>query len=286
MDIGIAQPVANQDAPADVIAKHAEDLGFESYWAPDHTILPVKYSVDYPGGRPGDPEPEYLWQIADPLIMLAHVAGVTKTIKLATGVLLVPERDAILCAKLIASLDDCSNGRFLFGIGAGWNPEECTILGGDFEHRWTHTKENIAVMKALWTEHAPEFHGKYNDFPPIRCYPKPRQDPHPPILLGAINNALSLKRVADWGDGWMPVIQSADELAAGIKQIKGFCAASGRDASRMDYSVFGIGDQWKTKRDIEALGKAGANRVIVMLTPGAKKDQLKAELDQLRKTLF
>jgi len=95
-----------------------------------------------------------------------------------------------------------------------------------------------------------------------------------------------LKRVADWGDGWMPVIQSAGELAAGIKQIEGFCAENGRDVSRMDYTVFGIGNQWKTKRDIEELGKAGANRVIVMLTPGAKKDQLKAELDQLRKTIF
>ncbi|MFT4581559.1 MAG: putative F420-dependent oxidoreductase [Gammaproteobacteria bacterium] len=286
MDIGIAQPVANQGAPAAEIAKHAEDLGFESYWAPDHTILPLNYSVKYPGGGPDDPEPDYLWQMADPLIMLAHVAAITSTIKLATGVLLVPERDAILTAKLIASLDDCSNGRFLFGIGAGWNPEECTILGGDFEHRWTHTKENIAVMKLLWTEHAPEFHGKYNDFPPIRCYPKPRQNPHPPVLLGAINNARSLKRVADWGDGWMPVIQNAEELSGGIKHIEGFCAENGRDASSMDYTVFGIGDQWKTKRDMEDLGKAGANRVVVMLTPGAKKDQLKAELDQLRKTVF
>ena len=286
MEIGIAHPVANQDAPAADIAKHAEDLGFDSYWVADHTILPVECSVHYPGGGPNDPEPEYLWQIADPLIALAHVAGRTSTIKLATGVLLIPERDAILTAKLVASLDDCSGGRFLFGIGAGWNPEECAILGGDFEHRWTQTAENIAVMKALWTEHAPEFHGKYNDFPAIRCYPKPLQDPYPPVLLGAINNARSLKRVADWGDGWVPVIQTPEELEAGIKQIEAYCNESGRDPASLEHSVFGIGDQWKSKNEIEQLGKAGASRVVLMLTPGANKDQLKAELDELRKTVF
>ena len=286
MDIGIAQPVANKDARAVEIAKHAEDLGFESYWAPDHTILPVDYSVSYPGGGPDDPEPEYLWQMADPLMLLANIAGATSKIKLGTGVLLVPERDAILTAKLVAALDDCSNGRFLFGIGAGWNPEESKILGGDFEHRWTHTKENIAAMKMLWTEHAPEFHGTYNDFPPIRCYPKPQQDPYPPILLGAINNPRSLKRVATWGDGWLPIVQSPDELKEGIAQITGFCQEAGRDPSEISYSVFGIGDQWKSKAEIEALGKAGANRVILMLTAEVKTDKLKAELDQLNKTLM
>ena len=191
MDIGVFQIAADRKADAVVVAKHAEDLGFESYWAPDHTIIPVEYSVEYPGGSPGEPEPEYLWQVADPLIVLANVASATTRIKLGTGVLLIPERNAILTAKMIATLDQCSNGRFLFGIGAGWNPEECRILGGDFEHRWAQVTENIEVMKALWTEHAPEFHGKYNDFPPIRCYPKPTQDPHPPVLLGAINNPRS-----------------------------------------------------------------------------------------------
>jgi probable F420-dependent oxidoreductase len=286
MDIGIAQTVANKDASAVEVAKHAEALGFESYWAPDHTILPLTYSVPYPGGGPNDPEPDYLWQMADPLMMLANIAGATSKIRLGTGVLLIPERDAILTAKLVATLDDCSDGRFLFGIGAGWNPEESAILGGDFEHRWTHTKENIAVMKALWTEHAPEFHGKYNDFPPIRCYPKPAQKPYPPILLGAINNPRALKRVATWGDGWLPIVQSAEELTQGIKQIEGFCQDIGRDTSGLDYSVFGIGDQWKSKTEIEQLGKAGANRVIVMLTAESKTDKLKAELDQLQKSLM
>ncbi len=253
MDIGVFQIAADRKADAVVVAKHAEDLGFESYWAPDHTIIPVEYSVEYPGGSPGEPEPEYLWQVADPLIVLANVASATTRIKLGTGVLLIPERNAILTAKMIATLDQCSNGRFLFGIGAGWNPEECRILGGDFEHRWAQVTENIEVMKALWTEHAPEFHGKYNDFPPIRCYPKPTQDPHPPVLLGAINNPRSLKRVATWGDGWMPIVNTPGELKEGVDRINEFCEEIGRDRSGLDFSVFGLSEQWKSKAEHEQL---------------------------------
>ena len=285
MDIGIFQVAANRDAVAVTVAKHAEDAGFESYWAPDHTILPLNYSVPYPGGEPGSKEPDYLWQMADPLILLAAVAGATSKIKLGTGVLLVPERNAILTAKMIASLDECSNGRFLLGVGAGWNPEECTILGGDFEHRWTHVKENIAVMRALWTEHAPEFHGTYNDFPPIRCYPKPMNNPPPPVLLGAINNPRALKRVATWGDGWIPLVQSVDEFKQGAAQIKTYCDEIGRNISDIDFSVFGLGDQWKSKADHDAFAAAGANRMIMCLT-GATTAEMCAEIDQLAKDLM
>lgn len=285
MDIGIFQVAANREAVAVTVAKHAEDLGFESYWAPDHTILPLNYSVQYPGGQPGAEEPDYLWQMADPLILLATVAGATSKIKLGTGVLLVPERNAILAAKMIASLDECSNGRFLLGVGAGWNPEECTILGGDFEHRWTHVKENIAVMRALWTEHAPEYHGTYNDFPPVRCYPKPANKPYPPVLLGAINNPRALKRVATWGDGWIPLVQSVDEFKQGAAQIKTYCDEISRDMSEIDFSVFGLGEQWKSKADRDAFAAAGANRLILCLT-GETTDQMCAELDQLAKEML
>jgi alkanesulfonate monooxygenase SsuD/methylene tetrahydromethanopterin reductase-like flavin-dependent oxidoreductase (luciferase family) len=108
-------------------------------------------------------------------------------------------------------------------------------------------------MKALWTEHAPEFHGKYNDFPPIRCYPKPTQDPHPPVLLGAINNPRSLKRVATWGDGWMPIVNTPGELKEGVDRINEFCEEIGRDRSGLDFSVFGLSEQWKSKAEHEQL---------------------------------
>ena len=279
MDIGVFQG-DNRQGNAVAVGKRAENLGFESYWAPDHTIMPVEYSVQYPGGTPDAPEPDYLWQMPDPLVVLSSVSGATDRIKLGTGVLLVPERNAILTAKQIATLDQTSNGRFLFGVGAGWNPEECTILGGDFEHRWTHVKENVSVMRALWTEHSPEFHGKYNDFPPIRCYPQPIQNPHPPVLLGAINNPRSLKRVAEWGDGWMPLVQSVEEFQEGVQQITSFCKDINRDPSEIDFTVFGIGDQWKSKEEIERLSAAGANRVVLWLN-GVDTDELKSELDSL-----
>lgn len=285
MDIGVFQTASNRDANAADVAEHAEMLGFESFWAPDHTIMPLKYSVPYPGGTPEGPEPDSLWQLADPLVLLGQIAGRTNKIKLGTGVLLVPERNAILTAKQIATLDEISGGRFIFGIGAGWNPEESTILGGDFEHRWSHVKENIEVMKALWTEHAPEFHGKYNDFPPIRCYPKPAKKPYPPILLGAINNPRALKRVAEWGDGWIPIVSTVDEFESGVEQIRRYCTEIGRDPNALDFTVFGLGDQWKSETEIKAIESAGANRVVVWLA-GGSTDALKKELDVLGQALI
>ena len=139
-------------------------------------------------------------------------------------------------------------------------------------------------MRALWAEHAPEFHGKYNDFPPIRCYPKPAQDPHPPVLLGAINNPRSLKRVAEWGDGWIPIVNSVDEFKEGVERITRYCTEFGRDAASLDYTVFGLGDQWKSRADVEPLKAAGANRIVVWLG-GMTTDALKKELDVLAREL-
>jgi alkanesulfonate monooxygenase SsuD/methylene tetrahydromethanopterin reductase-like flavin-dependent oxidoreductase (luciferase family) len=116
----------------------------------------------------------------------------------------VPERNPILTAKQVATLDDACGGRFLFGIGAGWNREESTILGGDFDHRWSQVKDYIAAMKVLWREEISEYQGRYVDFPPVRCFPKPARKPHPPILIGSVSSPHALKRVAEWGDGWLP----------------------------------------------------------------------------------
>ena len=155
MRIGVfsIQPDAAAD-PA-IVAKHAEEVGFSSYWVPDHIVVPVHYSTPYPGNPGGGPDPDYLWQMPDPLITLMRAATATSTIEIGTGVLLVPERHPLHLAKEIASLDHFSGGRFQFGIGAGWNKEESEMLGGDFEHRWTQVREAIEVMKsepakALW----------------------------------------------------------------------------------------------------------------------------------------
>ena len=183
MNIGISIFAMDPSIDMAVLAKRAEELGFESFWLPDHPIMPVNTSSQFPSSSDGV-IPRPYGERVEPLVVLARASAVTSTIKLGTGVLLVPERNPLLLAKEIATLDKFSGGRFLFGIGAGWLKEETEIMGGNFPHRWTHTRESILAMKELWTKDEAEFHGTYVDFPPVRCYPKPAQIPYPPIFLG------------------------------------------------------------------------------------------------------
>ena len=282
MRYGVFHVSPNSGADPAVVAKHAEDLGFESYWVADHTILPVNSSVTYPAA--GGSEPDYLWQIPDPLIALTRASVATRRIRLGTGICLVAERHPILLAKQVATLDDLSGGRVLFGIGGGWNPEECTILGGDFDHRWSQVKDHIAAMKVLWTEHASEYRGKYVSFPAVRCYPKPARKPHPPILLGSVDNPRALRRVAEWGDGWMPVVQGVEEFAAGVKRISTLASASGRDPASLDFTVFGRPGQWRTEQDRSALERAGAGRVTFWLEQ-LELDGIRREMDEIARSL-
>ena len=285
MHIGIFHVSPNAGADPAVVAKRAEALGFESYWVADHTILPVAYSAPYVGAAgPHGPEPDYLWQIPDPLIALARASATTHRIKLGTAICLVAERHPVLLAKQVATLDDVCGGRLLFGIGGGWNPEECTILGGDFEHRWSQIKDYVAAMKRLWTDHASEYHGRYVDFPAVRCYPKPARKPHPPILLGSINNRRAFKRVAEWGDGWIPAVQTVDEFSNGVKEISALAKAAGRDPATIDFTVFTTPGQWRTPKDVAALEQAGAGRVILWLEE-TKLASVLHELEALARNL-
>src|ERR1700739_5036456 len=173
MKIGLMHITPYSKADPAIVAKRAEELGFESYWVGDHTIIPVTSSVQYPGARDGH-VPDFLWQLPDPLVALARAGATASRIKLGTGICLVPERNPILTAKQVATLDDACGGRFLFGIGAGWNREESTILGGDFDHRWSQVKDYVAAMKVLWRGGSFENTGRYLDVPPVRCFRTPR----------------------------------------------------------------------------------------------------------------
>ena len=185
MDIGIALLMTQHDFNTISLAQKVEELGFESLWAPEHGIVPIDFKVAPATGQQGGIPKFYaeggINQIIDPLLFLAGAATVTKKIKLGTGICLVPERNPIRLAKEVATLDRISNGRFLFGVGAGWLKGESEILGVDFPSRWKQTREYIDVMKELWTTDISEFHGKYIDFPPLICDPKPVQKPHPPL---------------------------------------------------------------------------------------------------------
>ncbi|MGD9983328.1 MAG: LLM class F420-dependent oxidoreductase [Porticoccaceae bacterium] len=286
MKIGVFSILPNVAADPAVVAKHAEQLGFDSYWVPDHTILPVTYSDQYPGVRPGQPGPDYLWQMPDPLIALTRAAAVTSTILLGTGIILVPERNPLLAAKMVASLDSFSGGRFLMGIGAGWNREECQILGGDFDHRWGQTKDYILAMKQLWTQTESEYHGKYVDFPPVRCFPKPAQRPHPPILLGGFTAERVYQRIAEWGDGWLPVLESVDQFRQGVERLQRAADAAGRDYGELTKTVFGIKGQWETPEEIRALEAAGADRVVMWLPENLPLDDLLAAMESMARRLL
>ena len=183
MNVGIFVFQTNTSVDSAVLAKHAEDLGFESYWVPEHVILPVHTTSRFPGSPDGVIPNEY-GRIFDPFIALARASAVTQTIKLGSGICLVPEHNPLHLAKVIASLDQASGGRFLFGIGTGWLKEETEMMGADFAHRWTQARDAVLAMKALWTQEEAEYHGTYYDFPAVRSMPKPVQKPHPPVILG------------------------------------------------------------------------------------------------------
>ena len=268
-----------------VIAKRAEERGFASYWVPEHAVIPEGSADAYPAKRDEDPPPEYLFKMPDPMIALARASSTTSTIGLGTGIALVPERNPITAAKEIASIDHYSGGRVLYGIGAGWNEAECTVLGGDFPHRWTQTKEAVDVMKALWTGEYVEHHGKYYDFPRILCKPRPARNPHPPVLLGSVGNPRVYKRVAQWGDGWLPFCADPQEIADGKAQIAKHAQAVDRDPAQLDISLFAPDSTFRTPADLREAAKAGATNTVIWLQ-GTDQKAVLAELDELAGAIF
>ncbi len=272
MDIGLNMSISTNSIDVADIAAKAEALGFESIWLPEHPVMPVNPVSRYPGSPDGS-IPDYMSDMADPYIGLARASAVTNRIKLGTGITLIPERNPLILAGAIATLDRFSEGRFLLGIGTGWLREETEIMGGNFDHRWTQARESIEAMRALWTQDAAEYHGRYYDFPLVQCNPKPARKGGPPVILGG-NARNVFRRVARWGDGWMPTAASPDQIAAGRAAIDELAEASGRDPSDISISVFG---QPPDRDLIAGFEAAGANRVIVRLgdtTTAAALDEL------------
>jgi probable F420-dependent oxidoreductase len=286
MSVGVFQNLVDNEAgdPA-VIAKRAEELGFSSYWVPDHTTIPQGSADVYPGKQENEPTPEYLFKMPDPFIALARASAVTSTIGLGTGVALVPERNPVHSAKEIASLDHYSGGRFLFGIGAGWNEPECTVMGGDFPRRWTQTTEAIAVMRKLWTGEYVEHEGKYYNFPKIICKPTPARKSGPPVLLGSIGSPKVFQRVAKWGDGWLPFSVDPQEIADGKAGIAKHAQDLGRDPATIDITMFLPDTFCRTKKEQKTIADAGANGSVVWLQ-GQNQQELVAELENLAGEFF
>ena len=275
MKIGVNMTFSSRSIDVAVVAHKAESLGFESLWLPEHPVIPVHVTTRYQGSPDGAIPPS-MSDIADPFLALARASAVTTTIKLGTGICLVPERNPLLLAKEIATLDHFSNGRVLLGIGAGWLQEETEIMGGDFAHRWSQTREAILAMKELWTKEEAEYHGTFYDFPPVRSFPKPSQQPHPPVLLGGSARNV-LQRVVAWGDGWMPIRVTPEEVKRGRATLDALATAAGRDPSTIDVTVFG---QASDPEAVQRFAEAGASRVIVRL-PSTLSAAALTELEQM-----
>ena len=281
MSVGVVVPLPAYTLDPAFIAQKAEQLGFESIWYHEHPILPVKSDSPFPST--GGEIPWTYRHFSEPYISLAMACAVTTKIKLGTGITLVPERNPLIVAKEISVLDQHSKGRFIFGVGAGWNREETTLMGGDFEHRWTQTREAVMALKELWTKDEAEFHGRYYDFPPVYCYPKPAQKPHPPILLGG-NASNVLQRVARWGDGWLPTRATPSQVEEGRKILDNLAAERGREPASLSISVFG--QRTDTTRDqVDAFLSAGAVRVAVWLAHCETEAEMGEQLERMADAL-
>ncbi len=281
MNIGVSVPLPAYWVDVAIMAKRAEELGFESFFCAEHPFMPVKTASRFPGSADGV-IPETYAHFVDPFVALARASGVTKTIKLATGIVLVPERHPLLLAKEVSTLDLFSGGRFVFGIGSGWLREETEIMGGDFDHRWTQVRESVLAMKELWTKPEAEFHGKYYDFPLVKSNPKPAQKPHPPVLLGGSAKNV-LERVVAWGDGWLPNRVTPEKLRESRATLDRLAKDAGRDPSKLTISVFG---QPADRDLVRRLLDAGAHRVVIRPNAVKTDAEMTVQLEQIAATVM
>ncbi|MGI9147032.1 MAG: LLM class F420-dependent oxidoreductase [Chloroflexota bacterium] len=253
------------------LGRAAEDHGFESLFLPEHTHIPVARETAYPGG--GDLPREYSHTL-DPFVALAAVAAVTTRLKLGTGICLVIQRDPIVLAKEVASLDQLSGGRFLFGVGAGWLREEIANHGTDPRTRWRLFGERMRAMEAIWSSEAAEFHGRFVSFDPIWSWPKPLQQPRPPILLGG-DVPSAMERVVEYADEWMPHPDRGEQsLADRIARFWELSQAAGR--GRMPVSVYGAPTDPARVAEYQA---AGVSRCVFRL-PAAGADEVLPALER------
>jgi probable F420-dependent oxidoreductase len=246
------------------VARKADELGFESLWSGEHPFIPVDYATRY-GGTPDGRIPPWYHQMLDPLVAIASAAAVTRNLRLATGICLVPERNPLFLAKEVASLDLISGGRFIFGVGAGWLKEEAEILGGDFSRRHARMAEYIRALQELWTKDEAEFHGKYIDFPAVFTEPKPVQKPYPPIHVGT-RGVLGLKQVAQWGDGWCPLSPPPESTGEDMRRLRSLAEEAGRDPDRIEVSIYWMVDERTDfARVLGTWEEIGADRLVFMV---------------------
>jgi probable F420-dependent oxidoreductase len=272
MEFGVSTFVTDEGIGAARLAQALEERGFESLFVAEHTHIPVRRESPWPGG---DELPSRYYRTLDPIVTLTAAATATSTLKVGTGIALVVQRDPIVLAKEIASLDLVSGGRAIFGIGAGWNREEMRNHGTEPRTRMALLRERVLAMKEIWTKDQAEFHGEFVDFEPIYCWPKPVQDPHPPVLVGG-SGPTTFDRVLEFGDAWLPIFgRGTDDLAGQIAELRE------RAGRRVPVSVFAVPP---TAEAIQSLAAAGVDRALINLPTAPERETLD-HLDEIAKVI-
>jgi probable F420-dependent oxidoreductase len=276
MDFGVMMfPTDYAVAPGE-IARMAEERGFESLFFPEHTHIPASRETDYPGG--GELPLEYS-HTHDPFVALTAAAAATERLRVGTGICLVIERDPITTAKEVASLDQLSGGRLLFGVGAGWNAEEMRNHGTDPARRFGVMRERIEAMKAIWTHDEASYHGRYVDFDRIWSWPKPAQRPHPPIIVGG-NGRRVLDRVIAYGDEWMPNrIGAPGELGERVERLGRMAADAGRATPKV--SLYAAPAK---PAEIQRYEAVGVSRYVLYVPP-VSRPEAEERLDHLARVV-
>ena len=251
------------------LAPAVEERGFESLWVAEHSHIPTSRQTPWPGG----PElPKHYWHTIDPFIAVTVAALASKTLKVGTGICLLIQRDPIHTAKDAASVDLVSGGRFIFGIGAGWNREEMADHGTDFSTRWKLLREKTEAIKAIWSNDVAEYHGDMVDFGPMWAWPKPVQKPYPPVILGGSGPKI-LERVVRYADGWMP---NRGEVLERIPELERMAQEAGRGRIPVTYYPRASAEE------IERCAKAGVDRLI-WYVPADGRDAALSRLEDLAK---
>jgi len=279
MQLGLTYFPTDDSMRPDAFARAAEERGFESIWLAEHSHIPVSPATPGPPepGQPGLPREYYA--VADPFVSLAMAAAATERLKIATGICLVPQRDLFQTAKEVATLDCFSGGRFLFGVGGGWNVPEIEDHGTRASQRFGVMRERIEAMKLLWTEEKAEYHGEHVDFGPCYAWPKPVQQPHPPVHVGGAGRR-AIRRAVRYGQGWVPLMSGDENEPVGLlPSLREELDAAGRDPSDFEVSIYFCPP---TPEVVERCRDAGITRVLFPV-PSAADDAVLATLDAYAK---
>ena len=280
MHFGAAMFFTDYSMAAGDLGRALEQRGFESLWAPEHSHIPVSRASPFPNG--GDLPKQY-YDVMDPFVTLTAAAAATQTLKVGTGVCLVQQRDPIQTAKLVASIDQVSAGRFLFGVGSWWNAEEMADHGTAFKSRRKVARERIEAMKVIWTESKAEYHGEFVDFDPMMAWPKPVQKPYPPVIVGGAF-PYGARRAIRYGDGWVPHASRPEygDVSDFLPQFRKMATEAGRDPASLPVTMFRVVEELDRLRHYRDIGiarvvitlpSAGANEVMPIIDRWAEKMQ-------------